>query len=75
MEFAPDGDLSKVIKKWKLMKRPMPEDLIWRLCIQVTLPIIVLPGLFAASMLLLCPLMFFASFFYLEATRIDPRPV
>lgn len=35
MEYAPDGDLSKVIKKWQMMKRPMPEDLIWKLFIQV----------------------------------------
>jgi NIMA (never in mitosis gene a)-related kinase len=35
MEYAPDGDLSKVIKKWQMMRRPMPEDLIWKYFIQV----------------------------------------
>jgi serine/threonine protein kinase len=35
MEYAPDGDLSKVIKKWQMQRRPMPEDLIWKLFIQV----------------------------------------
>lgn len=35
MEYAPDGDLTKVIKKWQAMRRPMPEDLIWRYAIQV----------------------------------------
>lgn len=35
MEYAPDGDLAKVIKKYQLMKRPMPEDLIWKYWIQV----------------------------------------
>eukprot|EP00877_Chromochloris_zofingiensis_P002096 jgi/Chrzof1/11888/Cz06g13190.t1 len=34
MEYAPDGDLAKLIKKWQFMKRPMPEDLIWKLFIQ-----------------------------------------
>lgn len=35
MEYAPDGDLTKVIKKWQMMKKPMPEDLVWKLFIQV----------------------------------------
>ena len=35
MEYAPDGDLAKVIKKYQLMKRPMPEDLIWKFWIQI----------------------------------------
>jgi hypothetical protein len=35
MEYAPDGDLSKVIKKWQMLRRPMPEDLIWKYFIQV----------------------------------------
>ncbi|KAJ9517846.1 hypothetical protein QJQ45_004112 [Haematococcus lacustris] len=34
MEYAPDGDLAKVIKKWQALRRPMPEDLIWRYFIQ-----------------------------------------
>lgn len=35
MEYAPDGDLTKVIKKWQMMRRPMPEDLIWKYFIQI----------------------------------------
>mmetsp|Transcript_19825 Transcript_19825/g.43138 ORF Transcript_19825/g.43138 Transcript_19825/m.43138 type:complete len:627 (+) Transcript_19825:361-2241(+) len=37
MEYAPDGDLAKVIKKYQMLKRPMPEDLIWKYFIQVAL--------------------------------------
>jgi len=36
MEYAADGDLAKVIKKYQLLKRPLPEDLIWKYWIQVT---------------------------------------
>lgn len=35
MEYAPDGDLAKVIKKAQLMKTPLPEDQIWRYFIQI----------------------------------------
>jgi len=35
MEYAPDGDVSKLIKKWAFLKRPMPEELVWKLFIQV----------------------------------------
>ncbi|GAX80415.1 hypothetical protein CEUSTIGMA_g7854.t1 [Chlamydomonas eustigma] len=34
MEYAQDGDLAKVIKKYQLLKRSMPEDLIWKYFIQ-----------------------------------------
>ncbi|KAF5837626.1 kinase-like domain-containing protein [Dunaliella salina] len=35
MEFAPDGDLAKVIKKHQVLHRPVPEDLAWKYFIQV----------------------------------------
>eukprot|EP00798_Chlamydomonas_sp_ICE-L_P008396 gene8396-18290_t len=35
MEYAPDGDLAKVIKKYSLAKSRMPEDLIWKIWIQI----------------------------------------
>lgn len=35
MEYAPDGDLAKVIKKHQVLHRPMPEDLAWKFFIQV----------------------------------------
>jgi len=34
MEYAPDGDLAKVIKKYQMMHRPMGEDLAWKFFIQ-----------------------------------------
>lgn len=44
MEYAPDGDLAKVIKKHQVLHRPMPEDLAWKYFIQVSgmfIPLIV----------------------------------
>lgn len=35
MEYAPDGDLAKVIKKHQILHRPMHEDLVWKYFIQV----------------------------------------
>ncbi|GLI64257.1 hypothetical protein VaNZ11_007459 [Volvox africanus] len=37
MEYAADGDLAKVIKKQQQMRRPLPEDVIWRYFIQVVM--------------------------------------
>lgn len=45
MEYAPDGDLAKIIKKHQMMKRPIPEDQIWRYFIQVVLGIQALHGM------------------------------
>ena len=44
MEYAPDGDLAKVIKNHQVLHRPMPEDLAWKYFIQVSgmfIPLIV----------------------------------
>eukprot|EP00798_Chlamydomonas_sp_ICE-L_P011207 gene11207-18827_t len=35
MEYAPSGDLAKVIKKFTTMRSPMPEDLVWKYFIQI----------------------------------------
>ncbi len=35
MEYAPDGDLAKVIKKHQVMRKAIPEDLAWKFFIQV----------------------------------------
>ena len=35
MDFAPQGDIAAVIKQHAVVKRPLPEDLIWKYLIQV----------------------------------------
>ncbi|KXZ44006.1 hypothetical protein GPECTOR_75g730 [Gonium pectorale] len=45
MEYAADGDLARVIKKQQQMKRPLPEDLIWRYFIQVVMGLQALHGM------------------------------
>ncbi|KAG2431324.1 hypothetical protein HYH02_013452 [Chlamydomonas schloesseri] len=45
MEYAADGDLAKVIKKQQMMKRPLPEDMIWKYFIQVVMGLQALHGM------------------------------
>eukprot|EP00201_Polytomella_parva_P011603 CAMPEP_0175073940 /NCGR_PEP_ID=MMETSP0052_2-20121109/20920_1 /TAXON_ID=51329 ORGANISM="Polytomella parva, Strain SAG 63-3" /NCGR_SAMPLE_ID=MMETSP0052_2 /ASSEMBLY_ACC=CAM_ASM_000194 /LENGTH=341 /DNA_ID=CAMNT_0016341963 /DNA_START=37 /DNA_END=1059 /DNA_ORIENTATION=+ len=45
MEYAPEGDLAKIIKKHQMMKRPIPEDFIWRSWIQIVIGLQALHGM------------------------------
>lgn len=43
MEYANNGDLARFIKKGADIKKPFPEDIIWKFFIQVCLGVQVCP--------------------------------